>query len=66
MHTYILQIGNMLKPGTAELSASCPGHSTLMVSCTSTYSLGGWVGPRASLDASAKRKISYPQPEIEP
>lgn len=58
-HTYILQIGNILKTGTTELSASCPGHSTLMVSCTSTYSLGGWVGPIVSLDASEKRKFSY-------
>lgn len=63
-HTYIMQIGIILKIGTADLSASCPGHSTLTVSCTSAYSLGGCMGPRASLDASEKRKISYPSQKL--
>jgi len=55
-HTYILQIGNILKIGTAELSASCLGHSMLMVSCTSTYSLG----------VGREDENLLPQPEIDP
>jgi hypothetical protein len=61
-HTYILQIGSILKIGTAVLSASCPGHSTLMVSCTSAYSLGGWV-----LSGSFREEENLlPQTETEP
>jgi hypothetical protein len=29
-------------------------------SVSSTHCIGGWVGPRASLDAMKKRKISFP------
>jgi hypothetical protein len=28
--------------------------------------IGGWMGPRTSLDAAAKRKMSLALPEIEP
>jgi hypothetical protein len=31
-----------------------------------TYWIGGWVGPRASLDAVAKRKIPSPRRESNP
>jgi hypothetical protein len=31
-----------------------------------TYSIGGWIGSRAGLDVSEKRKISFPYHESKP
>jgi hypothetical protein len=40
-----------------EWSASRPGHFTPRKRAPTTPWIGGWVGPRASLDTVAKRKI---------
>jgi hypothetical protein len=40
-----------------EWSASCPGWFTPMERASSTHWIGGWVGPRVSLDMVVKRKI---------
>jgi hypothetical protein len=45
--------------GLLHAQAVTPGERIL-----STYSTGGWMGPRASLDAVEKRKISYPCQEL--
>jgi hypothetical protein len=39
-----------------EWSSSCPGHFTPRERAPGTHWIGGWVGPRAILDA-VKRKI---------
>jgi hypothetical protein len=49
-----------------EWSASRPGRFTPRERAPSTHWLGGWVGPRAILDAEVKRKIPSPPPGIEP
>jgi hypothetical protein len=49
-----------------EWSASRPRHFTCGERAPGAYRIGGWVGPRASLDAEAKRKKSVPLPGIEP
>jgi hypothetical protein len=41
-----------------EWSASGPGHFTSRERAPGTHWIGGWVGPRAFLDAVVKRKIS--------
>jgi hypothetical protein len=41
-------------------SASGPGYFTPTERVSDTHWIGGWVYPRASLDAVEKRKISYP------
>jgi hypothetical protein len=38
-------------------SASCPGRFTPEKKASGTHWIGGWVGPRASLDTVEKRKI---------
>jgi hypothetical protein len=43
-----------------ELSALRPGRFT-----PGTHSIRGWVGPRAGIDAVAKRKISHHCPRRE-
>jgi len=40
-----------------EWSASCPGHFTPRERVPGTQQIGGWVDPRADLDALSKRKI---------
>jgi hypothetical protein len=40
-----------------EWSASHPGRFTPRERAPGTYWIGGWVGPRAGLDAVVKRKI---------
>jgi hypothetical protein len=40
-----------------EWSASRPGRFTPRERASSTHWIGGWVGPRAGLDAVVKRKI---------
>jgi hypothetical protein len=40
-----------------EWSASCPGRFTPVERVPGTHWIGGWVGPRAVLDAVVKRKI---------
>jgi hypothetical protein len=40
-----------------EQSASCPSHFTPRERAPVTHWIGGWVGPRAILDAVVKRKI---------
>jgi hypothetical protein len=50
-----------------EWSASRPGRITPKERAPGTHWIGGWVGPRAVLDAVMKRKIpSPPPPGIEP
>jgi hypothetical protein len=44
-------------------SASCPGSFTPGETALGTLWIGGWVGPRASLNAVEKRKISSPYRE---
>jgi len=53
--------------GEGEWSASHSGHFTPGEGALSTPRMGGWVGPRAGLDAVAKIRISsLPPPGIEP
>jgi hypothetical protein len=46
-----------------EWSVSCPGHFIPRERAPSTCWIGGWVGPRASLDMVVKRKITSPLQE---
>jgi hypothetical protein len=46
-----------------EWSASCPGHFTPRERAPDTHWIGGWVGPRAVLNAVVKRKIPSPRRE---
>jgi hypothetical protein len=45
-----------------EWSASRPGRFTPRKRAIGTHWIGGWVGPRAVLDAVVKRKIPSPPP----
>jgi hypothetical protein len=45
-----------------EWSASRPGRFTPRERAPGTHWIGGWVGPRAVLDAVVKRKIPSPPP----
>jgi hypothetical protein len=45
-----------------EWSASRPGHFTLRERAPSTHWIGGWVGPRAVLEAVVKREIPSAMP----
>jgi hypothetical protein len=49
-----------------EWSASCPGRFTPREGAPGTHWIGGWVGPRAVLDAMVKRKIPSPRQESNP
>jgi hypothetical protein len=49
-----------------EWSASRPGHFTPRERPPGTHWIGGWVGPRAVLDAVVKRKIPSPRRESSP
>jgi hypothetical protein len=49
-----------------EWSASRPGRFTLRERAPGTHWRGGWVDPRAVLDAVVKRKIPSPQRESNP
>jgi hypothetical protein len=49
-----------------ELSASRPGRFVLMERAPITRWIGGWVGPRAGLDAVVKGKIPSPCRDSEP
>jgi hypothetical protein len=49
-----------------ERSASRPGHFTPRERATGTQWTGGWVGPRAVLDAVVKRKVPSPLQELNP
>jgi hypothetical protein len=49
-----------------EWSASLPGHFNLRERATGTHWIGGWVGPRAVLDAVVKRKIPSSRQESNP
>jgi hypothetical protein len=46
-----------------EWPDSRPGRFTPMERSRDTYWIGGWVGPRAVLDAVVKRKIPSPRRE---
>jgi hypothetical protein len=46
-----------------EWSASRPGQFIPRERARSTHWIGGWVGPRAVLDAVVKRKIPSPRRE---
>jgi len=48
-----------------EWSASCPGQVIHGDRDPGTHTIGSWAGPRASLDATVKRKIFAP-PETHP
>jgi hypothetical protein len=47
-------------------SASRPGRFTPRERSPGTHWIGGWVGPRAVLDAVVKRKIPNPRGESNP
>jgi hypothetical protein len=49
-----------------EWSASRSGRFTPRERAPSTHRIGGWVGPRAVLDAVVKRKIPSPRRESNP
>jgi hypothetical protein len=49
-----------------EWSASCHGRFTPRERAPSTYWIGGWVDPRAVLDAAVQRKIPNPRRESNP
>jgi hypothetical protein len=49
-----------------ELSDSRPDRFTRRERAPSTHFIGGWVGPRAVLDAVVKRKIPSPRRESNP
>jgi hypothetical protein len=49
-----------------EWSALCPGCFTPRERAPGTHWIGGWVGPRAVMDAVVKRKISNPSWESNP
>jgi hypothetical protein len=49
-----------------EWSASCPGSLTPRERFRGTHWTGGWVDPRAVLDAVVKRKIPSPRQELNP
>jgi hypothetical protein len=58
----ILDLGTRL----GEWSASRPGRFTPRERAAGKHWMGGWVGPRAGLNAVVKRKIPSPPPGIEP
>jgi hypothetical protein len=49
-----------------EWSASRPGRFTPREKTSGSHWIGGWVGPRAGLDAVVKRKIPSPRRESNP
>jgi hypothetical protein len=49
-----------------EWSASRPGRFIARESAPGTHWIGGWVGPRAVLEAVVKRKIPSPRRESNP
>jgi hypothetical protein len=49
-----------------EWSASRPGRFTPTERATGTHWMGGWVGPRALLNAVVKRKVPSPHGESNP
>jgi hypothetical protein len=49
-----------------EWSASCPGRFNPREGDPGTHWIGGWVGPRAGLDAMVKIKIPKPHRESNP
>jgi hypothetical protein len=49
-----------------EWSASHPGRSTPKERAPGTHWIGGWVGPRAVLDAVVKKKIPISRRESNP
>jgi hypothetical protein len=49
-----------------ECSASRPGRFTSREGAPCTHWIGGWVGPRAGLDAVVKRKILSPSRDSNP
>jgi hypothetical protein len=55
----------MLALDADELSASCPGRFTPREEAPGSHWIGGWVGPRAGLDAVVKRKIPSPCRELD-
>jgi hypothetical protein len=52
--------------GGGEWSASRPGRFTSRERAPGTRWIGGWVDPRAVLDAVVKRKIPSPRRELNP
>jgi hypothetical protein len=52
--------------GGGEWSASRPGRFTSRERAPGTHWIGGWVGPRAVLDAVVKRIIPSPRRESNP
>jgi hypothetical protein len=49
-----------------EWSASRPGRFTTGESASGTHWIGGWVGPRADLEAVEKIKILSPRRQSKP
>jgi hypothetical protein len=54
------------EPDRGEWSVSCPGRFTPKERATGTHWIGGWVGPRAGLDAVVDRNIPIPRRESSP
>jgi hypothetical protein len=53
-------------PDGDEWSVSCPSRFTPRERAPGTHWIGGWVGPRAVLDAVVKRKIPSTRRESNP
>jgi hypothetical protein len=49
-----------------EWSASSPGHFTPREGTPATHWIGGWVVPRAGINAGGEEKNSQPLPGLEP
>jgi hypothetical protein len=64
MYSYTHSLTSALDGG--EWSASRPGHFTSRERVAGTHWIGGWVGPRAVLDAVVKRKIPSHRRESNP
>jgi hypothetical protein len=64
MYSYTYSLTSALDGG--EWSASRPGRFTTRERGPGTHWIGGWVGPRAVLDAAVKRKIPSPRRKSNP
>jgi hypothetical protein len=52
--------------GAGERLASRPGRFTAQERAPGTDWIGGWVGPKGSLEAMKRTENLFPLPEIEP
>jgi hypothetical protein len=63
-HSFMHSLTSALDGG--DWLASRPGRFTPRERPPTTHWIGGWVGPRASLDMGSKRKIPSPCQELNP